>query len=85
MVPPQATCLAWLDCREVGIGVDPATVFLDRGRVALNPGTEFGTGGRWFARFNFGTSRAIVQDAVERMARAIGEPESAKPREEFTG
>jgi cysteine-S-conjugate beta-lyase len=72
MVPPQATYLAWLDCRDLGLGEDPAAVFLDRGRVALSPGTKFGTGGRCFARFNFATSRAIVREAVERMSRAIG-------------
>ena len=37
--PRQATYLAWLDCRALGLGDDPAAVFLERGRVALNSGT----------------------------------------------
>jgi cystathionine beta-lyase len=68
---PEATYLAWLDCADLGLGDDPAAVFLDRGRVALSSGPGFGTGGRGFARFNLATSRAIVQEAVERMATAV--------------
>ena len=68
--PGQATYLAWLDCRELGLGPDPAAHFLEHGRVALTPGPAFGTLGRGFARLNLGTSRALIEDAVDRMARA---------------
>ena len=44
--PPEASFLAWLDCRELGLGDDPAEAFLNRGRVALSPGPGFGTQGR---------------------------------------
>ncbi len=43
--PPEATYLAWLDCRALGAGDEPHQRFLDRGRVALEPGPQFGTGG----------------------------------------
>jgi cysteine-S-conjugate beta-lyase len=69
--PGQATYLAWLDCRRLGLGDDPAAHFLERGRVALSSGPEFGSPGRGFARLNFGTSWALVQEAVARMARAL--------------
>ena len=36
--PPEAGYLAWLDCRALDLGDDPAEVFLERGRVALSPG-----------------------------------------------
>ena len=39
-IPPQAGYLAWLDCRELGLGDDPAEAFLERGRVALSPGPD---------------------------------------------
>ncbi len=42
---PQATNLASLDFRRLGLSHDPAKVFLDRGRVALVSGRSFGTGG----------------------------------------
>jgi cystathionine beta-lyase len=70
-VPPQAGYLAWLDCRSLGLGDDPAEAFLERGRVALSPGPTFGEQGRGFARLNFGTSSALLEEAVRRMASAL--------------
>jgi cystathionine beta-lyase len=84
LLRPQATYLAWLDCRSLGLhrpddgGIrivselaGPAQVFLDRGRVALSSGHVFGTGGAGFVRLNFATSAAILTEAVDRMAAAI--------------
>jgi cysteine-S-conjugate beta-lyase len=69
--PPEASFLAWLDCRALGLGDDPAAAFLDRGRVALNAGPGFGAQGQGFARLNIGTSPALIADAVRRMALAL--------------
>src|SRR5207244_1763899 len=42
---PEATYLAWLDCRNAGAaGADPFTFFLDKARVALHDGALFGPG-----------------------------------------
>ncbi|MGP3989952.1 MalY/PatB family protein [Streptomyces sp. 3N207] len=69
--PPQATFLAWLDCRALGLGDDPAAAFLQRGRVALNSGPAFGTGGAGHVRLNLATSPEILTEAVRRMASAL--------------
>jgi cystathionine beta-lyase len=69
---PEASFLAWLDCRGLGLGDDPAAVFLDRGRVALSPGPDFGSQGAGFARLNIGTSPELIAEAVRRMAAAAG-------------
>ncbi|MBO0770737.1 MAG: aminotransferase class I/II-fold pyridoxal phosphate-dependent enzyme [Actinobacteria bacterium] len=69
--PPRASFLAWLDCRELGLGDDPAAAFLARGRVALSPGPDFGPAGRGFARLNLGTSPDLVAEAVRRMTAAV--------------
>jgi cysteine-S-conjugate beta-lyase len=69
--PPQATYLAWLDCRRIGEGDQPRNAFLDRGRVALEPGPRFGPPGSGFVRLNFGTSEAVLSEAIERMASAL--------------
>lgn len=69
--PGAATYLAWLDCRALGLGDDPADAFLHRGRVALNSGLPFGTGGAGHVRLNFATSPEIVEEAVRRMAAAL--------------
>jgi cystathionine beta-lyase len=71
-VPPEAGYLAWLDCTALGLGEDPAAVFRERGRVALSSGSAFGRQGIGFARLNIGTSRALVAEAVRRMAAAVG-------------
>ena len=69
--PPEAGYLAWLDCRALDLGDDPAEVFLERGRVALTAGAPFGEQGRGFARLNFGTSSTLLEEAVRRMASAL--------------
>lgn len=83
---PQATFLSWLDCRALGLdgGEDdtserglvtlnagPAAVFLEKGRVALNTGLAFGTGGAGHVRLNIATSAEIITEAVRRMVRAL--------------
>ncbi|RBM23333.1 cystathionine beta-lyase [Streptomyces sp. PT12] len=69
--PTEATYFAWLDCRALGLGDDPADRFLERGRVAVNPGPAFGTGGAGHVRFNLATSPEIIAEAVRRMAAAV--------------
>jgi cystathionine beta-lyase len=66
--PPQASFLAWLDCRELGLGDDPSATFLERGRVALVRGLNFGREGAGYARLNIATSAQLLKEAVERMA-----------------
>ena len=68
--PGPSTYLAWLDCRGLGLGDDPAGVFLERGRVALNPGADFGTQGAGFARLNLATTPEILAEGVNRMTLA---------------
>ncbi|MFD5840522.1 MalY/PatB family protein [Streptomyces chartreusis] len=69
--PAEATYLAWLDCRALGLGDDPAEVFLHRGRVALNSGIPFGTGGAGHVRLNLATSPELIEEGVRRMAAAL--------------
>ncbi|MCY3947972.1 MAG: PatB family C-S lyase [Acidimicrobiaceae bacterium] len=70
--PPDATYLAWMDCSELGLGDDPASVFLGRGRVYLNSGLDFGPEGAGHVRLNFATSPAMLDEATARMAKALG-------------
>jgi cysteine-S-conjugate beta-lyase len=69
-IPPQATYLAWLDCRGLDVP-NPAQFFLDQARVMVNDGAMFGAAGRGFVRLNFGTSRRILTEIVDRLARAV--------------
>jgi len=70
-IPPQATYLAWLDCTKLGLGDNPAKHFLERGRVALSRGLDFGPNGAGFVRLNTGTSSALLAEAVARMAAVV--------------
>ncbi|KRC65671.1 cystathionine beta-lyase [Aeromicrobium sp. Root236] len=64
------TFLAWIDCRDLGLGDDPAEAFLERGRVAVNSGLPFHNGAG-HVRLNFGTTPDVLTEAVERMGRVV--------------
>ncbi len=68
---PEATFLAWLDCSQMDLRPDPQSFFVDRARVALSAGSEFGDTHRSWVRLNFGCPRATLDDAIERMAAAL--------------
>ncbi|WFB10621.1 aminotransferase class I/II-fold pyridoxal phosphate-dependent enzyme [Streptomyces sp. LX-29] len=68
---PEATYLAWLDCRGLGLGQDPAAFFLDRAGVMLNSGLDFGPGGEGFARLNFATSGPVLEEILRRLRAAV--------------
>ena len=71
---PEATYLAWLDCRALHLsGADPSAFFLEEARVALNSGPTFGTGGAGHVRLNFAARPDVLTEAVRRMAAATSE------------
>ena len=69
--PPEATYLAWLDCRALALGEEPWRFFLREARVALSEGPNFGAEGEGFVRLNFATSPEILQEILARMDRAL--------------
>jgi cystathionine beta-lyase len=69
--PPEATYLAWLDCRGLGLPADPAAFFLRNAKVRLSPGQDFGPGGDGYARLNFATSDSVLTEICRRMADAL--------------
>lgn len=69
--PPEGTYLAWLDCRELGLGDRPAEFFRRRAGVALTDGTLCGRAGAGFVRLNFGTPRPILTQIVQQLGAAV--------------
>ncbi len=70
--PPEGTYLAWLDCRALPVpDGDPYRFFLEQARVGLSNGANFGERGHGFVRLNFGCPRSLLEEGLERMARAI--------------
>ena len=70
-VPPEGTYLAWLDCRDLGLGPSPADFFYDHADVALIDGARCGEAGRGFVRYNFATPRPIMEQTIAAMGRAL--------------
>ena len=66
MAHVEATYLAWIDASGLGVA-DPHRHFLDAG-VAMSPGSQFGA--PQFVRLNFGTQRAVLERALERISSA---------------
>lgn len=72
MHAPQGTFLAWLDCSALGLE-DPQQFFLEQAKVGLSAGIEFGDDSQQFVRLNFGCPRAMLEEGLQRMERALRE------------
>jgi cysteine-S-conjugate beta-lyase len=70
---PEATFLAWLDCRGLELPTTPYEFFLESARVGLADGADFGGPGAGRVRLNFGTSAEILEEILGRMSRALDE------------
>jgi cysteine-S-conjugate beta-lyase len=70
-IPAQGTYLAWLDFNALPNAADLHKIFLEQAKVALNDGPPYGAGNAGWLRINFATSRAILQEALERIGRAV--------------
>lgn len=69
---PQASFLIWLNCRDLNLDHDALNrLFVDGARLALNDGEMFGEEGRGFMRMNIASPRAVLQDAMERLEKAV--------------
>jgi cystathionine beta-lyase len=68
---PEGTYLAWLDCRGLDLGDHPGEYFSEHAGVALTDGPACGEVGAGFARYNFATPRAVMEQTVEQMAEAV--------------
>lgn len=67
--PPEGTYLAWLKTPIPRAGA----FFLERARVALNPGESFGEGYDRYVRLNFATYPEILEEALGRLAKSLAE------------
>lgn len=80
MIQPEGTYLAWLDCTALNMsGSDLHNFFKDKANVYLEEGDMFGEEGAAFMRLNFACPRHIVQEALERIGRAVAAHRSQHP------
>ncbi len=69
---PEGTFLAWLDFRALGLPPDKLTKFLrENAGLATTRGQSFGVEGAGFARLNFATQRARLEQALDRLVTAL--------------
>ena len=66
--PGEATYLAWIDARKMGVE-NPAQTFEKKSGLFLSDGSFFGWPG-WI-RFNFGCPRARMLEGLEKIAAAL--------------
>ncbi len=73
-MPLESTYLSWVDF--AGTGMQP-TEFTRRvnqdARIAANLGPTFGKGGETFLRFNIGTQRSRIVEAISRLQDAFSD------------
>ena len=70
-VPTEATFLMWLDCKKMGLSHEELVkFFVNDAKLGLNDGKSFGKAGEGFMRLNIGTSRKVLEEAMERLLHA---------------
>lgn len=71
---PEASFLVWLDCRQLRLSQrELVRLFVEKAGLALNDGTMFGREGEGFMRLNVGTSRRILEKALNNLKNAVGQ------------
>ena len=71
-MPMQSTYLTWIDFENTGMDMTEVIRRVrEDARIAPSIGSEFGKGGESFLRFNIGTPRATVVEAVDRLQHAF--------------
>ncbi len=70
----EGTYLLWLDCRQLGLDNKALDEFmLKKARIWLDDGPMFGPGGEGFQRMNIACPRATLEEALERIEKAVKE------------
>jgi cystathionine beta-lyase len=72
MTPVQGTYLAWLDCRELGLGDrELREFFIQKCGLGLSAGLGFGREGSGFMRLNFAVSAEVLETALKKISDAL--------------
>lgn len=72
LIKPQATYLGWIDLREYeSDGKKLEELVIKEGKVAFDGGTWFGQGGDGFLRINYACPRALLEEGLKRLSKAV--------------
>lgn len=72
LIEPEGTYLVWLDCRGLGLPEEELERLIVNGaKLWLDGGAIFGKAGEGFERINIACPRSILEEALERLKRAV--------------
>jgi cystathionine beta-lyase len=72
IVESEGTYLIWLDCRGLGMKDEELDVFVkEKAHLLLSPGYIFGNSGSGFQRMNIGCSRALLEQGLQLLEKAV--------------
>jgi cysteine-S-conjugate beta-lyase len=72
IMEPEATYLLWIDFRDTGkTETELQDLLLNKGKLALEPGSKFGEDGEGFFRMNIACTRETLRDGLERLKKAL--------------
>lgn len=72
VTPIEATYLAWLDCRGMGLSDKKLRkFFVDEAKLGLNAGLSFGREGTGFMRLNFAVSTTKMLEVIKKLDKAL--------------
>lgn len=73
VMPMQSTYLVWVDFSALGMSDAELIQRIHDAKVVPNKGTEFGTGGSGYARFNIALPRPTMLKALDRLKQAFAD------------
>lgn len=72
LIEPEGTYLVWLDLRKLGLTEQQQRqLILQDAKLWLDAGTLFGQGGEGFERINIACPRTTIEQAMQRLERAV--------------
>ena len=72
LIEPEGTYLLWLDFSGYGYSDSELDdIIVNKAKVWLDRGTMFGLEGEGYQRINIATPRALLQEALERISKAL--------------
>lgn len=74
VIEPEGTYLLWIDCSGLNmISKELKKFMIEKAKVGLNAGVEYGEEGSQFMRMNLGCPKATVEEGVKRIVGAVAE------------
>ncbi|MFS0780358.1 MalY/PatB family protein [Bacillus sp. 1P06AnD] len=69
---PDASYLIWVDCTALGLSDEELhDRLVNKGKIAISPGKNYGPGGEGFIRLNIGCTTHTLMDGLKRIQTAL--------------